>query len=213
MLISILTGLALISAFLTVHARYTGPPQRLWLFKPLTTISILSIALTSDLCNFHAYKMLICSGLVFSLAGDVFLMLPKDRFLFGLLSFLMAHVFYIVAFTRGTGFGCTGWIAGSMALIGILLAVLLTPHAGRMKLPVVIYTTVILIMAWQACERWNRLRQGNAFLAGAGALLFLVSDSLLAWNRFRRPFRSAEALKLGSYFLAQWMIAVSVGGG
>lgn len=212
-MISALTGLALISAFLTIRARYTGPPQRVWVFKPVTMIFILWIAWISGNSHPDAYNLLILSGLFFSLAGDVFLMLPKDRFLPGLVSFLVAHVFYILAFTRGTGFGCTGWIAGCIALTGIVMAVLLAPHAGRMKLPVVFYMAVILVMAWQAFERWNRVRQGSALFVVAGALLFLASDSLLAWNRFRRPFRSAEALKLGSYFLAQWLIALSAGYG
>lgn len=146
----------------------------------------------------------------FSLAGDVYLMLPRDHFIFGLGSFLIVHVFYIFAFMNGTGFGCTPWIIGIVLAIGIIMAVLLLPFTGKMRLPVLFYMIIILVMAWQAWERFHAIGRTNTLLAAAGASLFVISDSLLAWNRFRRSFRSAEAIKLGAYFTAQWLIAVSV---
>jgi uncharacterized membrane protein YhhN len=211
MSIPILTCITIFSAFLTICAKYNGQVIQVYIFKPLTTALILLIAWLGDKSFSTAYQYLILLGLLFSLSGDVFLMLPKDRFILGLISFLITHLFYISAFTNGMGFILTGWIVLAVLLMGIVTAVLLVPHAGRMKLPVVFYITVILVMTWQAWERWNRMRTRNTLLAAAGALLFLFSDSLLAWNRFRRSFKNAEALKLGSYFAGQWMIAISVG--
>jgi len=69
---------------------------------------------------------------------------------------------------------------------------------------------VILVMLWRAWERFQAVGLTSALLAAVGAALFVFSDSLLAWNRFRGPFRSAEAVKLGAYFAAQWLIACSV---
>jgi uncharacterized membrane protein YhhN len=205
-----LTFLAIVSAFLTIIAKYNGPPARVYVFKPLTMILILLTACTSDASLSTPYQRLILLGLLFSLAGDVFLMLPKDRFIFGLFSFLIAHVFYIGAFTGGEGLNCTVWIIGSVLLIGIVLTVLLLPYTAKMKLPVLFYMSVILVMAWRAWERFHANGRTNTLLAAAGASLFVFSDFLLAWNRFRHPFRSAEAIKLSAYFAAQWLIAASV---
>jgi uncharacterized membrane protein YhhN len=200
-----------ISAVLTIHARYKRPHSFLYLFKPLTMILILAAAWLADRSLSTAYQRLVLLGLLFSLSGDVFLMLPKDRFIPGLAAFLAAHLFYIAAFTGGAGFKLTGWILCAVLAAGIAIAVPIVPRAGRMKLPIILYVAVILTMVWQALERWNRMRTGQAGLAAAGAVLFLISDSLLAWNRFRRPFKTAEVFKLGSYFAAQWMIAMSIG--
>ena len=80
-----------------------------------------------------------------------------------------------------------------------------------MKLPVGVYMVVILVMAWQAWERWRQTDQSAALLAFLGAVLFLISDSALAVNRFRGRYKSAQALTLSTYFAAQWLIARSVG--
>ena len=207
-----LLGLVIVSAILTIRAKYRGPLVRVWIFKPLTMLLILWAVVSIGIAHSAVYFYLILSGLVFSLAGDVFLMLPKERFIPGLAAFLVAHLFYASAFTFQSGFGWTWWILSPLLIFGSSMLVLLLPHTGKMKIPVTLYMLVILIMVWQAWERWNRLRQGNALLAAIGAVLFLFSDSLLAWNRFRKSFKSAEVLKLGSYFTAQWMIAISVGG-
>lgn len=210
MILLALTFFVFLSAFFTIHAKYNGPPPRVYVFKPLTTVLIFLSACMADASLSSPYQRLILLGLLFSLAGDVFLMLPGDRFLFGLSSFLIAHVFYIFAFISGTGFGCTPCIIGIVLAVGILMAFLLLPCTGRMKLPVLFYMIIILVMAWQAWERFHANGRMNSLMAAAGAALFVFSDSLLAWNRFRRPFRSAEAVKLAAYFTAQWLIALSI---
>jgi uncharacterized membrane protein YhhN len=65
-------------------------------------------------------------------------------------------------------------------------------------------------MAWQAWERWYVLEGTAALLAAAGAVIFMASDSALALNRFRAKFASAELLILSTYWLALWLMALSV---
>lgn len=210
MITAILTVLAMFSASLHIHAEYHGPRHRVYLFKPLTMIFILLIALQAGKPEALLYKYAIIAGLVCSLAGDVFLMLPSDRFIAGLVSFLIAHLFYMAAFASETGFGLSLWSLAPLVIYGIVMLRILSPHLGEMKAPVLVYVMTILVMVWQAWERWNRVGQSRALLAFLGATLFLISDSALAVNRFRGKFKHAPTLILGTYFAAQWLIACSV---
>ena len=209
-MIAILTLLAILSAALHIRAEYHGPRYHVYLFKPLTMVFILLIAVLTGKPDFSRYKYAIIAGLLFSLAGDVFLMLPSDRFVAGLVSFLFAHLFYITAFTSGTGFGFS-WRLLPCVIYGIFMFSILAPYLGKMKWPVVVYMVVILVMAWQAWEQWRQTEQSAALLALLGAILFVVSDSALAVNRFRGQYKSAPAVVLSTYFAAQWLIARSVG--
>jgi uncharacterized membrane protein YhhN len=210
MLIAILTLLAILSASLHIRAEYHGPRYHVYLFKPLTMVFILLIALQAGGPDASLYKVAIIAALVCSLAGDVFLMLPSDQFVAGLVSFLVAHLFYITAFTSGTGFGLSWWSLAPCVIYGLFIFSILSPHLGKMKLPVLVYMVVISVMAWQAWERWHQTGQSGALQAFLGAVLFVVSDSALAVNRFRGRYRSAQALTLSTYFAAQWLIAGSV---
>jgi len=116
----------------------------------------------------------------------------------------------MVAFTSGTGFGFS-WRFLPCVLYGIVIFSILAPHLGNMKLPVLVYMVLILVMAWQAWERWGQTGQSEALLAFLGAVLFVISDSALAINRFRGPYKMARLLTLSTYFAAQWLIARSVG--
>jgi uncharacterized membrane protein YhhN len=80
-----------------------------------------------------------------------------------------------------------------------------------MMLPIIVYVLVIMTMAWRAWERWSQTGQKAALLALVGALLFVISDSVLAFNKFRASFEAARLLTLVPYFAAQWFIAISVG--
>ncbi len=200
----------MLSASLHIRAEYLGPRYHVYLFKPLTMVFILLIAVQAGWPDLLRYKVAIMAGLVCSLAGDVFLMLPSDRFVAGLVSFLFAHLCYIAAFTSGAGFGFS-WRFLPCAIYGILIFSFLAPHLGEMKLPVLVYMVVILVMAWQAWERWSQTGRSEALLAFLGAVLFVVSDSALAVNRFRGSYKMARLLTLSTYFAAQWLIARSVG--
>src|SRR5690606_41962032 len=105
--------LTAVSACLAILGKYRGPGPLVYLFKPLTTVLILLLALLASPPVTPAYQWLIVLGLLFSLAGDVFLMLPRDRFVAGLVSFLIAHLFYIAAFAQQAD--------GTPALPGLLV--------------------------------------------------------------------------------------------
>ncbi|MGH8561430.1 MAG: lysoplasmalogenase, partial [Nevskiales bacterium] len=133
-----------------------------------------------------------------------------DRFVPGLLSFLVAHLLYIAAFSAPAGFLAAPLLAlPYLAGAGLLLVILL-PKTGTLALPVIVYSAALATMGWQAAGRWQTLQDDASLCAMIGAILFMVSDSVLAINRFARPFRAAEALLLTTYFAAQTLIALSV---
>ena len=87
------------------------------------------------------------------------------------------------------------------------------PKLGRLRVAALLYVIAIVVMAWQATARWIAIGEPGALLACLGAALFVVSDAALAINRFHRTFPAAQALVLGTYFAAQWLIALSIGVG
>lgn len=199
------------AALLTIVGEYRGPRRLVYLCKPLSTSLILVLALATG-GDDRAYTGLIAAGLALSLAGDIFLMLPDDHFIAGLVSFLIAHLVYIAAFIRAADRPIAGTsVLPLLPLLAYGLAVfaILRPHLGPLLVPVLAYMLVILIMAWRAIEYARQYPAAGPVAAALGALLFVVSDSALALNRFARPFRAAQALVLGTYFAAQWLIALS----
>lgn len=206
----ILTLLAVGSAILHIWAEYHALRMQIYVFKPLTMVFILLIAILKTKESPAFYAFAIIAGLVCSMAGDIFLMLPSDQFVPGLISFLIAHLFYIAAFTYGRKIRPAPWLLIPFVLYGILIYSILSPYLGVMKLPVAVYIGVILVMGWRAWERWSQTAERTALLAFLGAVLFIISDSVLALNRFREPFLVARALTLSTYFAAQWLIAFSI---
>lgn len=205
-----LTLLAAASAVATLWADRREPRRAFYLLKPLTTILILALAATAREPVSGGYQALVCGGLLFSLAGDIFLMLPRDRFIAGLASFLVAHLLYITAFAPRPPGLAAPLVLPALIAYGIVLLRALWPRLGGLRAPVAVYAAVLLVMAWQAAARWEVDDTGRALLAAVGAGWFVVSDSVLAWERFRERHAYRQAVVLGTYYAAQWMIALSV---
>ena len=210
MLIAVLSVLVVLSAGITILAQYRESARLEYVFKPLTTALIIVVALVGGEGLFTSrYQTYILLGLVASLAGDVLLMFPA-RFTQGLAAFLIAHLFYIAAFTlAGTG-RTTLLYAIPFIAYGAMMLWRLWPTLGAMKIPVTVYIGVILIMAWQAANRWLETRDTAGALALFGAYLFVASDAVLAGDRFRGRIRYAPFWVLSTYFAAQLLIALSI---
>ncbi len=207
----ILTALALVSAVITIWIEMADAGAIIYVFKPLTTILILLIAAIGQAPPSAAYQRTIVIGLVFSLIGDVLLVLPGDLFLPGLVSFLVAQVCYTIAFVRVGGFYRSLWAFVPFVGLGVLMIAIYWPHLDGLVGPVAVYMLAILIMAWQALGQWRQTGERRALLAFAGALFFVASDATLGLNRFGYPFASSPVVVLGTYYLGQWLIALSAG--
>ena len=197
-------------AALELRAEHRALPRQIYLFKPLTTACILLIAATTPVPVSPVYRAAIMAGLLCSLSGDVFLMLPRDAFLAGLASFLLAHLCYIAAFVSLAGVPVSAAAAVVLIAYGLYLLARLWPRLGKYRAPVVIYAVVLLSMAAAAYQQLESEPGLRAGLALGGAVLFVISDTVLALDRFERGARRRQTLVLGTYFTAQWLIATSV---
>ena len=210
-----LSALALGCAVLCIRSERRWDRRAVYLWKPATMLLVIAVAATGSPTPWSPYALAILAGLALSLAGDVWLMLPSDRFGAGLGCFLLAHLCYVAAFAGPSG--PRGGATGLLPFLGVAcvaLALLLPGVRGTgLRAAVVAYVAAIAAMGWQAAERARELADAGAQAAAVGAALFLCSDSALAWNRFRRPFASAQTLVLATYFGGQWLIALSTGGG
>jgi uncharacterized membrane protein YhhN len=210
MAVIVLSALAVFSGGVALAAEAKRPRRLFYVFKPLTMILIIGVAASSRAPAAAGYKWFILAGLACSLAGDVFLMLPGRWFAAGLVSFLAAHGFYILAFKPGQGRAVSAGILLPFVIFGLLMFRLLAPSLGGLKLPVFVYIAAITAMAWLAADRFISLGGAGPLLAFAGAILFLVSDSVLAYNKFAGKIGPAQTIILGTYFPAQLLIALSV---
>lgn len=200
-------------ALLTLLAQsgWLESPWAYWLVKPLTLALLLGAVLVEALRGKARYPRAIACGLALSLAGDVFLMLPRGFFLHGLLCFLVAHLAYLFAFTDGCRFFPRfGPVLALLAVACGVLAFLWPGLGAGLRMPVLVYVAALSAMAAQAMGRAGVLKTAAARAAAWGAGLFVLSDALLAVNRFRAPFAGAHAAVLVTYFAAQWLIARSV---
>jgi uncharacterized membrane protein YhhN len=199
-----------LAAMLAIIAEARGWRVAHYFAKPLTTLLILWAATDATGHPSQLYQRAIVAGLACSLVGDVFLMLPGDRFVPGLACFLLAHLCYIAAFTNGGHFRLDPMVLVPLGLLAGGILFLLWANLDALGLPVTLYVAVIVVMAWQAGSRWRSIGDSATALAAVGALLFVISDSALAIQRFRGPFPFATPVILGTYYTAQWLIASSV---
>ena len=181
-----------------------------YLFKPLTTL-LIALMVWRLPAHEPVYRKSVLIGLLLSLLGDVFLMLPGDWFAFGLGSFLLAHLAYLRALrSRGAWFKPVLPLLGYVLIAGGVLAYLWPHVPGELKAPVAVYVIALAAMAAQAACVFHA-RPGIAARSAAwGGLFFVVSDALLAIDKFASPIPHAAAWVLATYWLAQWSIARSV---
>ena len=149
-------------------------------------------------------------ALVLSMVGDIFLMLPdRERwFVFGLGAFLIGHLAYVPGLVL-LGFGAGGFLVGlvvvgvAMVAIGRRVVVAVRAREQALVVPVVVYMGVISLMV--ACAFAT-----TEPIAILGALLFYVSDSMIAWNGFVKPFRNAGVAIMVTYHLGQIGLALAL---
>ena len=192
------------SAGIHIADKYRGMSMLSTIFKPLTTLLIFLYAY-SLISQINLFSILILLGLVLSLFGDIFLLSAK-RFTFGLLSFLLAHICYIIAFSLKLEL-VSWWVLLLVMLYACIYYGLLYRSLGQDCIAVAVYVVVIALMGWLAINVFINLFSMASFLLMLGAALFMLSDSALAWDRFKSKLKHEPSWVMISYYLAQYLIA------
>jgi uncharacterized membrane protein YhhN len=204
----------IVAVLLLVRARFRKDPKQEYVFKPVSTVLVIVVAFLSLLTPAArpTFTFGVAVGLVFSLGGDVALMLRTERwFLIGLVLFLLAHVVYSVTFTVSNGFQSEDLISAVVLLVlAVAVYLYLQPGLGAMQGPVIFYIVVICFMVNRAVSAFygQAFSSTQAWLLTVGAILFWLSDLMLAINRFHHPFK-AEPTSLFLYYGGQLLIALS----
>lgn len=203
-------------AVLNVIAEATANDNGVLLTKPLLMPLLIAWLIAMAGRRWPAPLRWLGIGLVFAWAGDLFLMGQGDAaFMLGIAAFLVMQVCYIVAFQRVPGPGLVRAWPIALVPFGLLwlgLVALVWPDAGAMRIPVLVYSAVIILMAVAALDLVLRLPRPLAWRVTAGALVFVVSDALIALTAFgplTASVRTSAAVML-TYTVAQGLIVTGL---
>lgn len=162
---------------------------------------------------------ILLTALLFSWIGDVILLfsdIGEIYFILGLVSFLISHLLYCVLFNRQfkekIKRNAIIFIIGSILIACYLVGMLsvLFPSLGDLKIPVIVYASVISVMllfAYNGLMTWKK--PGNQYVF-IGALFFVISDSILALNKFHTPFKKSSFIIMLTYLVAQYLIVIGI---
>ena len=187
-----------------------------YITKPLITISLMLFVFFT-IKRKSRFSNKIIAGLFFSLLGDVLLMFaPTEEafFMFGLGAFLIAHLFYISAFYLDSTNKIdveNRHVFPIFTVFGFFCIVFyysIHSYLGGMKIPVLVYAFVISMMAITAALRYGKTNEKSFVMILIGALLFMISDSLLAYNKFVEKLEVGHLLVMVTYMLAQFLIGI-----
>lgn len=186
------------------------------LVKPLIGISLV-IYLYRNVNMNAGFNRLVLTGLIFSLFGDCFLLFAGSDvyfFLYGLVSFLLAHVVYSMAFIRdfknnpdaSKYYGHL--MLFCMGVFSMSYYTFIRDYLNDFRIPVMAYMFVISVMVILSGYRYRRVNLFSFRMIYAGAILFVISDSILAFNKFVQPFSSAGFMIMSTYMIAQYLITI-----
>ena len=203
----LLLGLAVVAALVTWVAVVADNRPLEYVGKPAVMLALIAFAVWMTPVS-PTQRALFIGAFALGLISDVFLMLPRDMFMAGLVAALVEHVLYIAGF-RARTFDATLFIIASVIAI-VSVAVFLPPIQRalskghpRLVMPVYAYVAVFVVMVASAGG-------SGSLVALGGALLFFYSDAILAWNRFVRPIRFGRVVNIVPYHLGQILLALSL---
>lgn len=188
-------------------------PDLHWLNKVFKPLLMPFLALYFFRFKEFLFKKSVFAALFFSWLGDLFLMFQYTNelfFILGLLSFLIAHVWYVVAFSASINqyylLKQKPWLLVVVFIYGAVFLYLLYPALNELLIPVVLYATVICLMLIFAMLRFNNVLKHSFWITLLGAFLFVLSDSTIAINKFLYPFALAYPVIIALYATGQYLI-------
>lgn len=203
-----------------IYAEIMDDLEMVWLTKPLLMPILLILFLSQGRQNPPKERLFFTLALLFSLAGDVFLMFKReDLFVFGLASFLIGHLSYIFSFwgrIKDARISAGNALLTAVPFIAFVLGFLwflypyvhADPKNAPLFIPVAVYASVIALMGFTSVLRKKGVSPQGFGLVFAGAVLFIVSDSCIAINKFVEPLSQPGLVIMATYGLAQYLMTL-----
>jgi uncharacterized membrane protein YhhN len=203
-----LAAIMAVVVVILVAAERNGRRDLVLVTKPVASLAFLLLGVSRFVPG-HPYSAWVLLALLLCLAGDLLLMLRRG-FVPGLACFLLGHVAYVVAFSvlLLPRFWPAVWVLPPL-VVSTVAAAWLSPHLGRLRVPVLAYVAVITVMVWGAVAVTVAGR-GPWFMA-AGAILFYLSDLAVARDRLVTKAFGSRAWGLPAYYVGQFLLALTVG--
>jgi len=203
--------LALVFAALESYALWKSWDRLEYVVKPAVMICLFLWLYFST--GLQGLTLWFGIGIVFSLVGDVLLMISLERmFMFGLIAFLFAHVAYLFGFQNEL-MEVNAWSVLLIVILSVsavrvmrrIVSAIRAKGQTRLATPVIVYSTVITVMLYAAMitisnPEWTTRA---SFFVSVGAFLFYISDLILAWNKFVSPIKNGRILNIAAYHLGQ----------
>ncbi len=202
LLVSIVVCASIAIYFQIVDHEYFG------LFKALTTTQVILMPIFFAAGVNHIFRRIVILGLIFCLLGDI-LLLQDFRFVQGLIAFLFGHLLFCYAFYYQNKNKLKAISLIILLIIGAIYYFYLFSSLNDLAIPVAIYILVIVTMSWLAVELYWRDKSVANLTVAVGAILFLLSDATLAWNKFVATFDYSSLAILATYWLAITLFAYS----
>lgn len=208
--------LFVLNALLQLLGLWYALPLLVFITKPLIVLILLAMLWYSSRLE-GKFKKRIFIGLIFALWGDMLLMyqhLDTWFFIAGLICFFINHIYYIRAFTLDHKSNPSArnpyfvFVLIALAIIGGGFFFYVQPHLGAMRFPVLMYTIIITMMAITAQNRLNKVNGSSYMYILLGALCFVLSDAILAYNKFVSTVEYASIAIMLSYIIAQYCITL-----
>lgn len=195
---------------------FFGNENTAWFLKPFL-LPLLLIAVYFQ--ERFSTKKILLTALTLSWVGDIILMFADKGelyFIAGLIAFLLSHIFYIILFSKQLKIYLKKskiifWVGvTAIAFYLIVMMLILLPSLGDLKIPVFVYALAISIMLLFALKGFlNWQKPANSYIL-IGAIVFVASDSFLAFDKFYAPLQYSSLMIMTTYLLAQYLIVIGI---
>lgn len=196
------------SGWLYVDACYRGPAWQSWLFKPVTLLLLLLLALQAPLPGPTGY--LISAGLLASLMGDALTLLPRQRLLYAFGAYFLSHLLYSLYFTSHTSFDLYPPLPLALLITGALLMATIWTRLEELRMPVLVFVGITLVMVWLAGGNYFSRPTDASLSEFMGAGLLLLGNLVWLISKYRHRLPADRAIVAACYFGGHFLIVRSL---
>lgn len=183
-----------------------------YFFTPSLTLILVTMMILSILMfGADRYRLMILFSLLTALIADTLMMIEEITLIKnGMIFFMMAHIFYVGAFSPGASFQLWNMIIILvLSILSFLFIRMMNRNAGKMIVPVVLYTLILNVMGYFAITSLNKGLTASGIMLAVGAVLFMISDFILSVNAFVVKIKYSTVYTWLLYAPAQFLFVLS----